>query len=225
MRPPCCFKASFCVSFPSSDRRALQGENCDGTSARRCQYSQRWIMNQYGMLATRLTGYGLTSVGLVLGHRLQRWPNTIPTQGALCFQFLQVATRFLGLVNLICLMLLLGHWNGCLQWLVPQLQDVPPDSWVAINELQVRREHVPDQGHRNPSPLYSLPPLSLTVYPLFYLLSAPSRSFYYSLLHTLSDTSPCPTMIGNTCMKINALWLDYTGMVTIFVILKIKPNT
>lgn len=39
--------------------------------------------------------------------------------------------------NLVCLMLLLGHWNGCLQWLVPMLQDVPADSWVAINELQV----------------------------------------------------------------------------------------
>ena len=39
--------------------------------------------------------------------------------------------------NLVCLMLLLGHWNGCLQWLVPMLQDFPADSWVAINELQV----------------------------------------------------------------------------------------
>ena len=34
-------------------------------------------------------------------------------------------------------MLLLGHWNGCLQWLVPMMQNFPQDSWVAINELQV----------------------------------------------------------------------------------------
>lgn len=38
--------------------------------------------------------------------------------------------------NLVALMLLLGHWNGCLQWLVPMMQDFPSDSWVAINELQ-----------------------------------------------------------------------------------------
>jgi len=39
--------------------------------------------------------------------------------------------------NLICMMLLIGHWSGCLQFLVPMLQGFPPNSWVAINELQV----------------------------------------------------------------------------------------
>jgi len=34
-------------------------------------------------------------------------------------------------------MLLIGHWNGCLQWLVPMLQDFPADSWAALEELQV----------------------------------------------------------------------------------------
>ena len=43
----------------------------------------------------------------------------------------------MGIFNLVCLMLLLGHWNGCLQWLVPNLQGFPADSWAAINELQV----------------------------------------------------------------------------------------
>jgi hypothetical protein len=43
-------------------------------------------------------------------------------------------------------MLLLAHWNGCLQWLVPMMQEVPRDSWVAINELQVwRHEHTTGQ--------------------------------------------------------------------------------
>ena len=40
--------------------------------------------------------------------------------------------------NLVCLILLLGHWNGCLQWLVPMLQDFPRDSWPALEELRVR---------------------------------------------------------------------------------------
>lgn len=39
--------------------------------------------------------------------------------------------------NLICMMLLIGHWSGCLQFLVPMLQGFPSNSWVAINELQV----------------------------------------------------------------------------------------
>jgi len=52
-------------------------------------------------------------------------------------QFLSVAGMFMRIFNLICMMLLLGHWNGCLQFLVPMLQDFPPDTWVAINNLQV----------------------------------------------------------------------------------------
>ena len=40
--------------------------------------------------------------------------------------------------NLVCLILLLGHWNGCLQWLVPMLQEFPSNSWPAIQELEVR---------------------------------------------------------------------------------------
>lgn len=39
--------------------------------------------------------------------------------------------------NLICLMFLLGHWNGCLQFLVPMLQEFPRDCWVSIEELKV----------------------------------------------------------------------------------------
>ncbi|KAH0554258.1 Potassium/sodium hyperpolarization-activated cyclic nucleotide-gated channel 4 [Cotesia glomerata] len=34
------------------------------------------------------------------------------------------------------MMLLIGHWSGCLQFLVPMLQGFPSNSWVAINELQ-----------------------------------------------------------------------------------------
>lgn len=54
-----------------------------------------------------------------------------------CPQFLNMASVFMRIFNLICMMLLIGHWSGCLQFLVPMLQGFPSNSWVAINELQV----------------------------------------------------------------------------------------
>nr|XP_022910908.1 potassium/sodium hyperpolarization-activated cyclic nucleotide-gated channel 2 isoform X1 [Onthophagus taurus] len=54
----------------------------------------------------------------------------------LIFKFLNMASVFMRIFNLICMMLLIGHWSGCLQFLVPMLQGFPPHSWVAINELQ-----------------------------------------------------------------------------------------
>ena len=38
--------------------------------------------------------------------------------------------------NLLSMMLLIVHWSGCLQFLVPMLQGFPPDSWVTIEELE-----------------------------------------------------------------------------------------
>ncbi len=43
------------------------------------------------------------------------------------------------ILNLVCLIILLAHWNGCLQFLVPMLQSFPKDSWVCLNNLQVSR--------------------------------------------------------------------------------------
>ncbi|XP_057328509.1 potassium/sodium hyperpolarization-activated cyclic nucleotide-gated channel 3 isoform X6 [Microplitis mediator] len=54
----------------------------------------------------------------------------------LIFKFLNMASVFMRIFNLICMMLLIGHWSGCLQFLVPMLQGFPSNSWVAINELQ-----------------------------------------------------------------------------------------
>ncbi|XP_015370950.1 PREDICTED: potassium/sodium hyperpolarization-activated cyclic nucleotide-gated channel 1-like isoform X1 [Diuraphis noxia] len=51
-------------------------------------------------------------------------------------KFLNMASVFMRIFNLICMMLLIGHWSGCLQFLVPSLQGFPANSWVAINELQ-----------------------------------------------------------------------------------------
>ena len=56
------------------------------------------------------------------------------------FQFLNMASVFMRIFNLICMMLLVGHWSGCLQFLVPMLQGFPSNSWVAINELEVGQE-------------------------------------------------------------------------------------
>ncbi|CAL1262796.1 unnamed protein product [Larinioides sclopetarius] len=51
-------------------------------------------------------------------------------------KFFNMAGVFMKIFNLICMMLLIGHWSGCLQFLVPMLQGFPPNSWVAINELE-----------------------------------------------------------------------------------------
>ena len=34
-------------------------------------------------------------------------------------------------------MMLVAHWNGCMQFLVPVLDDFPDDSWVMIHGLRV----------------------------------------------------------------------------------------
>ncbi|KAH9643643.1 hypothetical protein HF086_006119 [Spodoptera exigua] len=68
------------------------------------------------------------------------------TKSNLIFKFLNMASVFMRIFNLICMMLLIGHWSGCLQFLVPMLQGFPPNSWVAINELQVKltpKTHLP----------------------------------------------------------------------------------
>ncbi|XP_046721261.1 potassium/sodium hyperpolarization-activated cyclic nucleotide-gated channel 3 [Silurus meridionalis] len=46
-----------------------------------------------------------------------------------------LASAMVRIVNLIGMMLLLCHWDGCLQFLVPMLQDFPPDCWVAKNKM------------------------------------------------------------------------------------------
>lgn len=52
-----------------------------------------------------------------------------------------LASAVVRICNLIGMMLLLCHWDGCLQFLVPMLQDFPPDCWVSINRMVVRTPH------------------------------------------------------------------------------------
>lgn len=48
-----------------------------------------------------------------------------------------LASAMVRIVNLIGMMLLLCHWDGCLQFLVPMLQDFPADCWVSKNKMVV----------------------------------------------------------------------------------------
>lgn len=50
-----------------------------------------------------------------------------------------LASAVVRIVNLIGMMLLLCHWDGCLQFMVPMLQDFPRDCWVSKNHMVVRR--------------------------------------------------------------------------------------
>ncbi|XP_022238497.1 potassium/sodium hyperpolarization-activated cyclic nucleotide-gated channel 2-like [Limulus polyphemus] len=73
------------------------------------------------------------------GYQLERLLHTWRDHGRKGEQmtkFLNMANMFMKIFNLICMMLLIGHWSGCLQFLVPMLQGYPPSSWVSINELQ-----------------------------------------------------------------------------------------
>ena len=53
------------------------------------------------------------------------------------WQLLNIASGQLRILKLIGCMLLLSHWNGCVQFLVPYLLEFPDNSWVVINGLKV----------------------------------------------------------------------------------------
>ncbi|XP_017570857.2 potassium/sodium hyperpolarization-activated cyclic nucleotide-gated channel 4 isoform X2 [Pygocentrus nattereri] len=46
-----------------------------------------------------------------------------------------LASAVVRIVNLIGMMLLLCHWDGCLQFMVPMLQDFPSNCWVSKNNM------------------------------------------------------------------------------------------
>ncbi|NXQ16783.1 HCN4 protein, partial [Peucedramus taeniatus] len=51
-----------------------------------------------------------------------------------------LASAVVRIINLIGMMLLLCHWDGCLQFLVPMLQDFPEDCWVSKNHMVVSND-------------------------------------------------------------------------------------
>ncbi len=52
-------------------------------------------------------------------------------------QFLNATKSIMRIVNLVIVMVMLAHWNGCIQFLIPYIQDFPHNSWVVINRLKV----------------------------------------------------------------------------------------
>lgn len=63
-----------------------------------------------------------------------------------------LASAVVRIVNLIGMMLLLCHWDGCLQFLVPMLQDFPDDCWVSLNRMVVSTCPTPSLATLNPGP-------------------------------------------------------------------------
>lgn len=68
-------------------------------------------------------------------------PNTVLSSSCPALQIFHMtydlASAMVRIVNLIGMMLLLCHWDGCLQFLVPMLQDFPQDCWVSKNKMVV----------------------------------------------------------------------------------------
>ena len=59
----------------------------------------------------------------------------------LLFQWPQIYNVYVAsMFKLILFMSLLAHWSGCLQFLIPAVEGFPPNSWVAVNELEVDRD-------------------------------------------------------------------------------------
>ncbi|XP_057302359.1 potassium/sodium hyperpolarization-activated cyclic nucleotide-gated channel 1-like [Hydractinia symbiolongicarpus] len=51
-------------------------------------------------------------------------------------EFYHVTTSVFRYIKLVLMMLLVAHWNGCLGFLVPLMQEFPKNSWVALNGLE-----------------------------------------------------------------------------------------
>ncbi|KAM9108553.1 potassium/sodium hyperpolarization-activated cyclic nucleotide-gated channel 3 isoform 2-T2 [Megaptera novaeangliae] len=62
-----------------------------------------------------------------------------------------LASAVVRIFNLIGMMLLLCHWDGCLQFLVPMLQDFPPDCWVSINHMVYKQVEQYMSFHKLPA--------------------------------------------------------------------------
>ena len=58
--------------------------------------------------------------------------------GILLIQLFNATKSIARITNFILGVLLLAHWNGCIQFLVPYIEGFPSDSWVSINRLQVK---------------------------------------------------------------------------------------
>ncbi|XP_061598298.1 potassium/sodium hyperpolarization-activated cyclic nucleotide-gated channel 2 isoform X2 [Cololabis saira] len=67
--------------------------------------------------------------------RLSRLIRYIHQWEEICHMTYDLASAVVRIVNLIGMMLLLCHWDGCMTFMVPMLQDFPPDCWVSKNNM------------------------------------------------------------------------------------------
>lgn len=51
---------------------------------------------------------------------------------------LEVVRLFFRILSLFMMIFLLCHWNGCIQYFVPMLEEFPSDCWVRKENLMVK---------------------------------------------------------------------------------------
>ncbi len=64
-------------------------------------------------------------------------------QYTLVLQHFTKATNMIRFLNLVSFIMLLCHWNACLQFLVAVLLDFPPESWAVLEEVEVALTALP----------------------------------------------------------------------------------
>lgn len=51
-------------------------------------------------------------------------------------EYLNIGPGLLRIMNLIFVMLLVAHWNGCIQFFFARAEGFPEESWVVLHDLQ-----------------------------------------------------------------------------------------
>ncbi|KAJ8000320.1 hypothetical protein DPEC_G00203610 [Dallia pectoralis] len=74
--------------------------------------------------------------------RLSRFIRYIHQWEEIFHMTYDLASAVVRIVNLIGMMLLLCHWDGCMQFMVPMLQDFPPECWVTKNHMVNATWHI-----------------------------------------------------------------------------------
>ena len=92
-----------------------------------CVHCLCCVTSEFDDIFTQATEKGLTEVSLSVSLSLLQ----------IFHMTYDLASAVVRIFNLIGMMLLLCHWDGCLQYLVPLLQDFPPDCWVSLNGMVV----------------------------------------------------------------------------------------
>ncbi len=55
------------------------------------------------------------------------------------FQILEIESKIINIFNLVMVILVFSHWNGCVQYLIAYSEEFPQDSWAVHDGLNVNR--------------------------------------------------------------------------------------